>query len=90
MGRCSNSSTARARVQPGDSSRAWGVNSPARLPAFGAKVSKAMAEQLSYRMPQSVMTEKCAQSGACFVASDYDASLTAPCVQNVGVVPGNK
>ena len=47
-----------------------------------------MAEQAGFRMPQCVEKEKCAQSGLCSAASDYDASLTVPGAQNADVGPG--
>ena len=40
-----------AQAQPDDRGRVWGVNTFARLPAIGGKVSDAAAEQSGYRIP---------------------------------------
>ena len=77
-----------ASAQPDDKCRVWGVNSLARLPAFGGKATEAAPQQSGYRAPQFVEEEKCAQSGAFLVMSDYDAPVSSPGLQKVETVSG--
>ena len=80
----------RAPAQPGDKSRVRGDNSIARLPAFGGKDSETAYQPPRYRTPQCVKKEKRAQSGFPPATSDYDASSTAPVVQEAETVSGSK
>ena len=71
----------KAPVQPDDQSRVRGVNSCARKPASGGKVSEAVSQQPGFRMPELVKRGKRAQSGLRRAASGDDASLTVPGAQ---------
>ena len=70
-----------APAGPGGRNRVRGVNSFARLPAFGGKSPQTASDQTGYRAPQSVKREKCVQSGMALVMSDYEASLTTSSVR---------
>ena len=78
------------RAQLDDESRARGLNSFARPPAFGGKASEAAPQQSGYRMPESVKKGQCAQSGLRLAAPDHGASLAAPGVQMAEMVHGSK
>ena len=70
-------------AHPGDTSREWGVDSFAQLPAPGSKVCKEIAQRREYRAPEVSLFGKGTNSGLWLVATDPDAALTVP---SAGVV----
>ena len=66
-------------AQPGDKSRVWGVDSFAQLPASSGKVSKEIAQQCGYGVPEASLFEGGTNSGLRLVATVPGAALTAPC-----------
>ena len=66
------------RVQPGDKSRVWGVNSFATLPMFRGAFREDVAQQRGFRMPVSSNQEKGTRSGLRLTVVDPDATVTGP------------
>ena len=75
-------------VQPGAKSRVWGANSSAALPMFEGERRAEVAQRRRYRIPTLPDFEEGANSGVWVVASDPDATITAPAVMPDSGVSG--